>query len=66
MSLLTFFHKSAQTGSKSQFDYSHMTKMATTPIQGKNSLKSSLMGLGNGMQHLECGLYQVITNDDSG
>ena len=24
------------------------------------------MGLGHGMQHWECGLYQVLTNDDHG
>ena len=24
------------------------------------------MDLGHGMHHLECGLYQVLTNDDSG
>ena len=48
-----------------------MTKMATTPIQDKNSFQiiseiKMSMGLGHGMQHWECGLYQVITNDDSG
>ena len=47
----------------------HMTKMATTPIYGKNPLKifsrtRRRMALGLGMQHLGCGAYQVCSNDD--
>ena len=50
------------------FVYGHMTKMAITPIQGKIPSKLSVKskGLGHGMQNLECGLYQVLTNDTSG
>ena len=51
--------------------YGHMTKMATMPIYGKNSLNIFFSGtkrplaLGLGMQHWECGPYQVCTNDES-
>ena len=47
----------------------HMTKMATTPIYGKNSLNVFFSGtkrpmaLGLGMKHLGCGPYQICTND---
>ena len=49
---------------------SHMTKMATTPIYGKNPLKifSSRtrrpITSGLGIQHWGCGAYQVCSNDD--
>ena len=48
----------------------HMTKMATTPIYGKNPLKIFFsrtrrpMTLGLGMWHWGCGAYQVCSNDD--
>ena len=50
-----------------------MTKMATTPIYGKNSLniffygtkRSIALGLCNGMQNWVRGVYQVYTNDKS-
>ena len=51
--------------------YGHMTKMATMPIYGKNSLNIFFSGtkrplaLGLGMQLWECGPYQVCTNDES-
>ena len=51
--------------------YGHITKMATTPIYGKNSLNLFFSGtkkplaLGLGMQHLGCGPYQICTNDES-
>ena len=46
----------------------HMTKMATTPIYGKNPLKVFFgtkrpMALGLGMSHWGCGPYQICTND---
>ena len=47
-----------------------MTKMATTPIYGKNLLKIFLsrtrrpVTLRIGMQHWDCGAYQVCSNDD--
>ena len=49
----------------------HMTKMATTPINGKNSLTIFFSGtkrpmtLGLGMYHWGYGPYQVCTNDES-
>ena len=49
-----------------------MTKMATTPIYGKNSLNIFFSGtkrplaLGFDMWHSGCGPYQVSTNDESG
>ena len=52
--------------------FCHMTKMATTPIYGKNRLKvffsrtRRLMTLGLGIQHKGCGPYQVFPNDYSG
>ena len=48
----------------------HMTKMAATPIYGKNSLKiffsriRRAMTLGLGIKHLGCRAYQVCSNDD--
>ena len=49
--------------------YGHMTKMATMPIHGKNYLNilwnQRPLALGLGMQHCECGPYQVCTNDES-
>ena len=50
--------------------YGHMTKMATTPIYGKNSLNffsgtKRPLALGLGMWHKGCGPYQVCTNDES-
>ena len=36
----------------------HMTKMAATPIYGKNPLKIS------SPEHSRCGAYQVCSNDD--
>ena len=51
--------------------YGHMTKMATTPIYGKNSLKIFSYGtkrplaLVLGMKHWGCGPDQVCTNDES-
>ena len=48
----------------------HMTKMAATPIYGKNPLKIFFsrtrrpMTLGLGMWHWECRAYQVCSNDD--
>ena len=52
--------------------FGHMTKMATTPIFGKNPFKKKnsrtrrLMTLGLGIKHWGCGPYQVCTNDYSG
>ena len=51
--------------------YGHMTKKAITPIQDKIPLNSSMrykrpMVFGHGVQHWECGLYKVLTNDNSG
>ena len=49
----------------------HMTKMATSPIYGKNPLNIFFSGtkrsmdLGLGMQHWECGSHQICTNDES-
>ena len=50
-----------------------MTKMVATPIQGKSPLYIIIvseikkpMGLQHAMQRWECGLYQDLTNDDSG
>ena len=51
--------------------YGHMTKMATTPIYGKNLLNIFFSGtkrplvLGLGMKHWGCRPYQVYTNDES-
>ena len=51
--------------------YGHMTKMATTPIYGKNSLNILFSGtkrplaLVPGLQHWGSGPYQVCTNDES-
>ena len=48
----------------------HMTKMAATPIYGKNLLKIFFsitrrpVTLRLGMSHLGCGAYQVSSNDD--
>ena len=48
----------------------HMTKMAATPIYGKNLLKIFFfrtrrpVTLRLGMQHWGCGAYQVCSNDD--
>ena len=48
----------------------HMTKMAATPIYGKNPLKIYFsrtrrsMTLGLGMWHLGSEAYQVCSNDD--
>ena len=48
----------------------HMTKMAATPICGKNTLKiffsgtKELMTLGLGMQHWGLGPNRVCSNDD--
>ena len=50
---------------------SHVTKMATMPIYGKNSINIFFSGtkrplaLGLGMQHWGCGPYQACTNDES-
>ena len=50
----------------------YMTKMATTPIYGKNSLNIFFYGtkrplaLGVGMYIWGCGPYQVCTNYESG
>ena len=44
----------------------HMTKMAATPIYGKNLKKSSSPGPKLGMQHLVLEFYQVCSNDDPG
>ena len=47
-----------------------MTKMAATPIYGKNHLKFFFsrtrrpMTLGLGMYYLGCGAYQVCSNDE--
>ena len=47
-----------------------MTKMAATPIYGKNPLKvifsrtKRLMTFGLGMWYWGCGAYQVCSNDD--
>ena len=49
-----------------------MTKIAATPILGKNPLKSIYSGtkrsmtLGIGMQHFSCGSYQLCTNNNFG
>ena len=49
----------------------HMTKMATTPIYGKNPVNvfysgtKRPMALGLGMKHLGCGPYQICINDES-
>ena len=49
--------------------YGHMTKMATMPIHGKNSLNilcnQRPVALGLEMQRCERGPYQVCTNDES-
>ena len=48
----------------------HMTKMAATPIYGKNPLKIFFsrtripMTLGLGMKHCGCSAYQVYSNND--
>ena len=47
----------------------YRTKMAATPIYGKNPLKifsrtRRPMTLGLGLKHLGCGAYQVCSNDD--
>ena len=48
----------------------HMTKMAATPIYGKNPLKilfsrtSRPMTLGHGMQYWGCWAYQDCSNND--
>ena len=48
-----------------------MTKLATTPIYGKNPLNiffsgtKRSMALGLGMYHWECGPYQICSNDES-
>ena len=49
----------------------HMTKMAATPIYGKNPLKifsgtKGPMTLGLGMQHWGLGPNKVSSNDDLG
>ena len=50
--------------------FGHMTKMAATPIYGKNPLKiffsgtRRLMTFGLGMEHLWCWAYQVCSNND--
>ena len=50
--------------------FGHMTKMAATPIYGKNPLKIFFsrtrrpMTLGLGMLHWGCGAFQVCSNDD--
>ena len=49
----------------------HMTKMATTPIYGKNPLNILFSGtkrpmaLGLGIMHWGCWPYQICTNDES-
>ena len=49
----------------------HMTKMAATPIYGKNPLKIFFSNtrrpitFGLSMRHWGCGAYQVCSNDDS-
>ena len=50
--------------------YGHMTKKASMPIYGKNSLNifpgtKRPLALGLGMLHWGCGPYQVDTNDES-
>ena len=48
----------------------HLTKMAATPIYGKNPSKIFFsrtrwtMTLGLGMYYWGCGAYQVCSNDD--
>ena len=50
---------------------SHMTKMATMPIYGKNPLNIFFSGtkrpmaLGLDMKHWEYGPYEICTNDES-
>ena len=50
--------------------FGHMTKMATTPIYGKNPLKifnsrtRRPVTLSLGMWYWGCGAYQVCSNDD--
>ena len=50
--------------------FGHITKMAATPIYGKNPLEIFFsrtrrsVTLGLGMLHLGCGAYQVCSNDD--
>ena len=47
--------------SKSPFVYGHMTKMATTPIQGKNLLKSSLKSKGQWVWDMVCRVGNVVS-----
>ena len=50
--------------------FGHMTKMAATPIDGKNLLKIFFsrtrrpVTLRLGMEHWGCEAYQVCSNDD--
>ena len=50
--------------------FGHMTKMANTPIYGKNPLKIFFSRTGRpmtlelSMKHWECGPYQDCINDD--
>ena len=62
----TPFHKIPKIYAKY---FGHMTKMAATPIYGKNPLKiffsrtRRLMTMGLSMWHCACRAYQVCSND---
>ena len=71
---LTEFHMMPQWDGGTKFcsnDPGHKTKMATTPIHGRNSSKIfsrtiSRMTLVLGMQHWGLGPNKVCSNDDLG
>ena len=63
-----FNRKSArdQIGSKNQFVYGHMTRPYKVKALTDHLQNQNVNEFEYGMQHLECWLYQGLTNDDSG